>query len=128
MGTVWAPWALPPDPFMAHAPPSAARPTDLCLSHSIRLFAKGPPTDAESRNCRPASTSFLIRSMQPTVDQTKEFECLADGFGSFASILFLAPSLIHPFPPLVFPSPSVYVSLQLPSYASFLVSSQTAFR
>lgn len=69
-------------------------PTVPAYHSSLR---EGPPTDSGvEKLCRPASTSFLIRLLQRSVDQTKESECQADDFRIF---LYSSLSFSPPLPP-----------------------------
>lgn len=74
-------------------PAAESGPTVPAYHSSLR---EGPPTDSGvEKLCRPASTSFLIRLLQRSVDQTKESECQADDFR-----IFLYSSLSFSPPPL----------------------------
>lgn len=86
-------------------------PTVPAYHSSLR---EGPPTDSGvEKLCRPASTSFLIRLLQRSVDQTKESECQADDFR-----IFLYSSLSFSSPPSLLLSFSVFL---LYTYFSFLL-------
>lgn len=96
MGTVGA--RCPPPPDLFATPTSLCRgeqgPTIPAYHSSVR---EGPPTDrGVEKLCRFASTSFLIRLLQRSVDQTKESECQADDF----RIAVFSPSLFFPHPSL----------------------------
>lgn len=72
-------------------PAAESGPTVPAYHSSLR---EGPPTDSGvEKLCRPASTSFLIRLLQRSVDQTKESECQADDFRIFlySSLSFSPP-------------------------------------
>lgn len=90
-------------------------PTVPAYHSSLR---EGPPTDSGvEKLCRPASTSFLIRLLQRSVDQTKESECQADDFR-----IFLYSSLSFSFPPSLPPPLSFSVFLlYIYMYFSFLL-------
>lgn len=94
MGTVRARCLPPPDPFETPTFLSIAAngPTIPAYHSSLR---EGPPTDSRvEKLCRPASTSFLIRLLQRSVDQTKESESQADNF-RMSLFLSLFPTIIR---------------------------------
>lgn len=94
MGTVRARCLPPPDPFETPTFLSIAAngPTIPAYHSSLR---EGPPTDSRvEKLCRPASTSFLIRLLQRSVDQTKESESQADDF-RISLFLPLFPTIIR---------------------------------